>query len=676
MLLDSLFSSLNQSFVSCHEIKIFINFPTNEPYQMCGIFGFCDTGERRTQEEVSTILIEGLKKIEYRGYDSAGMCIFNNSEPVVYQKAVGKVESLNQKLKEINSTEGSKTGKFMSIAHTRWATHGESSERNAHPVRSDSNGTFFVVHNGIISNYKKHKEFLKSKGYVFETDTDTEIAAKLCLYHYEQNSNLSFLELVKKVLSDCEGQYAFLFLSSKYPGEMIATQSGAPMIIGIRNPSQFVYDSNSISHEMKAGEQTDFIVSSDISAIIEHTLNVVYINKEDIAVIRKEGIKIYNPSADVAARTILVKLDTQLSSVEKGEFPHYMLKEIYEQVESITNTTRNRIDFENHKVRLDTLEKHIEKISKAKRYIFVACGTSYHSSLATKKIFETLSGKPVIVETASNFLDMEPMVDENDVAFFISQSGETADTISAMNYCISKNVMTVGITNTRNSSIARNTSCEFDVRAGIEKGVASTKAYTSQFLSIILIAVYISQTLGTQEEKRVEIIKELERLPAKVKLCLEINLEKFLELLSNKGSILVVGRGNHAPTCLEGSLKIKEISYIHSEGILAGELKHGPLALVTPDIGIIMVITNDKFYDKSHNAFEQICARGGKPIVICSESIKDKYEEQSLIVPDTIDCLQGVLAVIPLQMISYKLAVKKGFDPDFPRNLAKSVTVE
>ncbi|KAM0680455.1 glutamine--fructose-6-phosphate transaminase (isomerizing) [Glugoides intestinalis] len=637
---------------------------------MCGIFGYCDTEANKSLEEVCKILVDGIEKIEYRGYDSAGACVFDGPNQMVFQKTVGKVQELRNRLLTLNGDNGNCHGRFMGIAHTRWATHGKSTERNAHPVRSDPNGTFFVVHNGIISNYKKKKEFLISQGYSFETDTDSEVAAKLCLYHYKKDNSLSFSDLIKRVTSDCEGQYAFLFLSAKFPGQMVATQNGAPMIIGVVNPNETGLQSIETGYRMDVGVKTNFVVSSDIVAIINHTPSAIYINNGDIAFIDKSGIEIHT-KADIK----LTKLDILATAVDKGAFEHYMIKEIYEQAEILFNTTRNRVDFNTEEITLDTLEPTLQALLSAKRFLFVACGTSYHSSLATRKVFELLADRQVLVENASNFLDMEPHIDENDVVFFISQSGETADSISAMNYCKLRNATLVGITNTQNSTISRLAASNMDVRAGVEKGVASTKAYTSQFLSIVLIALYISQARGSHKEKRSQIIKEIQELPEKTRQCLNVELDHIVEELSSRNSILVIGRGHQASTCFEGSLKIKEISYIHSEGIMAGELKHGPLALVTSDIGIIMAIADDEFCDKSQNAFEQICARNGNPIVICPDSIKNRYKKH-IVVPKTIDCLQGILSVIPLQLISYKLAVKKGHNPDFPRNLAKSVTVE
>lgn len=634
---------------------------------MCGIFGYCDFEGTKTQEEMCRILITGLERIEYRGYDSAGVCVFNRGVQKVYEKAVGKVECLKKRLEEKAKQD---KGRFLCMAHTRWATHGESSERNAHPIRSDHNGTFYVVHNGIISNYKKHKKDLSKEGHVFETDTDTEVAAKLCLKHYREG--MTFLEVVKKVIGECEGQYAFLFLSPKFPDEMIAAQSGAPIIIGMKSPmGDFKQDKEKNCYQLDIENETDFIISSDISAIVEHTAEVVYVNVDEIAVMRPGSIEIYGSTREVR----ITKLDNHLVSVDKGEFSHYMIKEIHEQCDSLSNTIRERVNFEMGNVKMETLETHLETLLNAKRFLFIACGTSYHSSLAVKKIFEYLTDRPVVVQPSSDFLDNRPSVGNQDVVFFISQSGETADSISAMNYCHSKGATTIGVTNTQNSTIARMAACSVDVRAGIEKGVASTKAYTSQFMTNVLIALYISQERGTNNEKRKEIIAEVEKIPGKVKKCLELALDSHVDRLYDNDSILVIGRGYQVSTCFEGSLKIKEISYIHSEGIMAGELKHGSLALVCSQIGIIVIIADDEFYEKSHNALEQIMARNGQPLVICPESICDRYN-WSIAVPDSIDCLQGLLTVIPLQLISYKLAVKKGIDPDFPRNLAKSVTVE
>lgn len=642
---------------------------------MCGIFGYNDCEENKTQGEISNAIIEGLEAVEYRGYDSAGACIFDGDKLVIYKKAVGKVGKLKEELEKINKTEGENKGNFIGIAHTRWATHGQACEKNAHPVRSDPEETFFVVHNGIITNYKERKEYLESKGHVFETDTDTEVAAKLIFQFYKENNNESFTKLAEMTVNECKGQSAFLFLSSKFPNEMIAVHNGLPLILGVQNvTSTLEKDSKSNIYSLKADRNTKFIASSDVSSLVKHTDTAIWANTGTIMHITREGLKIHLYK-EQKQEPVLAKIEVTAQGCDKGQFAHYMLKEICEQKESILNATRNRVDYSNYTVNLESLKKCRENFLNASRFIFVACGTSYHSCMAIMKVFESLASKPVSACISSHFLDLEPYIDAKDVVFFVSQSGETADSLRALEYCSEKGAITVGITNTPGSTIDRKTSCSMNLQAGIEKGVASTKAYTSQFMCLVLVALYVSQERNTNEELRKEIIHEIQDIPDKIDKCLTIDIDNFVDELVAKESLLIVSRGHQAATCLEGSLKIKEISYIHAEGIFAGELKHGPLALVSPELSVIAVIANDEYFDKSHNALEQIEARGNKPMVICTDDISSKYK-RAISVPKTHSCLQGILTVIPFQIISYKAAVKRGYDPDFPRNLAKSVTVE
>lgn len=642
---------------------------------MCGIFGYTDCESKKTQKEICDAMIEGLEAVEYRGYDSAGVCVLNGDKTAVYKKAVGKVENLKAELEEINKTNGSNTGNFIGIAHTRWATHGKSCEINAHPIRSDLNGTFYVAHNGIITNYKERRAYLESKGHVFETATDTEVAAKSILQFYNENKSATFVELAKMVVNECKGLSAFLFLSCKFPSEMVAVHNGLPLILGIHNSTKpLVHDSKTNTYTLDSEAKTKFIISSDVSSIVKHTDQAIWGNTGTILNLSPKGLKI-SFFKEQKLIPILAKIETSAQGCDKGQYAHFMLKEICEQKESITNASRNRIDYDNETVTLKSLEKSRNEFLNANRFLFVACGTSYHSCLAIVKVFESLSKKPASVFVSSHFLDLEPHVDAKDVVFFISQSGETADSLRALEYCIEKGAVTVGITNTPGSTIDRKTTCSMNLQAGIEKGVASTKAYTSQFMCLVLVALYISQESNTNEVLRKEIISEIQNIPDKIDQCLATNVDAFVDELMAKDSLLVVSRGYQAATCLEGSLKIKEISYIHAEGILAGELKHGPLALVHPELSIIAVIANDDYFDKSHNALEQIEARGSKPLVICTDDIKSKYGK-CISVPKTLDCLQGILTVVPFQLISYKVAVKRGIDPDFPRNLAKSVTVE
>jgi glutamine---fructose-6-phosphate transaminase (isomerizing) len=653
---------------------------------MCGIYGFADYERKKNQMEVADILIKGLEKMEYRGYDSAGICIMNGKD-TLYSKSVGRVENLNHKVKSSSQCclDLSKkcikhlNNDYIGIAHTRWATHGVSCEQNAHPVRSDVKGQFYVVHNGIITNYKQLKTMLTNAGHVFETQTDTEVASKLALYFYMENPSLTFVEICRKVMNMCEGGFAFIFISTLFPGSMIAAKQSAPLIIGISNnedKKSFTYDKNQLFFEMNAAKDDKFIISSDITAILEHSRDVIHLMDGDLAHISKGTLKIYHHTdCKEPKERKMNTLNLNFNEALKGDYPHFMLKEIHEQKDSIINTIRNRVDFENKTVHLQSLASKINQISNAARYLFVACGTSYNSAFATKKVFEELTGSTVSVEIASQFLDNMPVISKNDVIFFISQSGETADLISALTYCKKNGAMCVGITNTPSSTISKETDCFLSVNAGIEKGVASTKAYTSQFMSIVLIAVYISQHKNTHQKRRETIIDAIEQLPPKIQKAINISVKKFVDQIDSQSSLILIGRGYQCATCIEGALKIKEISYVHSEGILAGELKHGSLALVTKDQNIIVIIPNDSFYDKSYSAFEQVQARGARPMVICTEDLQDRFEN-CIAVPSTIDCLQGLLVVIPLQMISYDLAIKRGYNPDFPRNLAKSVTVE
>lgn len=633
---------------------------------MCGIFG--SSSRKSSQGEVCKELITGLEKMEYRGYDSAGLCVLKGDSVLNYERSVGRVSNLKKKIQS-----GGATGDFIGIAHTRWATHGKSTETNAHPIRSDKAGTFFVVHNGIISNYFDLKSKLISKGYQFESQTDTEVAAKLALMYFEEDNSLTFIQIAKKVRDACQGGFAFILVSPKFPNEMCIIRQNIAVTLGINNPSSTAFAKKDGHFTMQNIGDSKIVVSSDILAIIEYTLNLVYLEEGDICHVSKDQITIL--SEDATGERRVSKAETSVDSVIKGAYSHFMLKEIHDQSESILNTLRNRVDFESKTILLESLKPKIGALSKATRYWFISCGTSFHSSLATKKVFEELTGKPVNVVVASHFLDHEPTIDSSDIVFFISQSGETYDSLSAMKYCKARGATTVGITNTPSSTMAKEASCNMDMRAGVEKGVASTKAYTSQFMSIILIALYISQNKKIKKERREEIIGAIEKLPSLVKESLKIDVSAFVNYIGDNNSMLIIGRGYQDATCFEGALKIKEISYIHSEAILAGELKHGPLALVSEDKSILFVVANDEFYEKSQSALEQVQARGASPFVICSEDISSKYP-RSLSVPKTINCLQGLLMIIPFQKIAFELSVTKGFDPDFPRNLAKSVTVE
>ncbi|EDO15084.1 hypothetical protein Kpol_431p11 [Vanderwaltozyma polyspora DSM 70294] len=714
---------------------------------MCGIFGYCNYLVERSRGEIVDTLVEGLQRLEYRGYDSTGIAI-DGDEPdstLIYRQ-IGKVSAL---IKEIESKNPNRDVTFVShcgIAHTRWATHGEPKQINCHPQRSDPNNDFVIVHNGIITNFRELKTLLQNKGYKFESDTDTECIAKLFKHIYDTNLTngveLDFHELTKLVLLELEGSYGLLCKSSHYPGEVIATRKGSPLLIGVKSERKLKVDfvdvefadenigqpetplvenNNALSTKQRnfteqQGESTllpiaanefnlrhsqsraflsedgapnpiEFFLSSDASSVVKHTKKVLFLEDDDIAHIYDGELHIHRSRREVGASMTrsIQTLEMELAQIMKGPYTHFMQKEIFEQPESTFNTMRGRIDFDNNSVMLGGLKAWLPAIRRARRIIMIACGTSYHSCLGTRAIFEELSEIPVSVELASDFLDRKSPVFRDDICVFVSQSGETADTMLALNYCLERGALTVGIVNAVGSSISRVTHCGVHINAGPEIGVASTKAYTSQYIALVMLALSLSDDRVSKVERRKEIIQGLKRIPGQIKQVL--NLESRIKELCDKElkdqkSLLLLGRGYQFASALEGALKIKEISYMHSEGVLAGELKHGVLALVDEDLPIIAFGTRDSLFPKVVSSIEQVTARKGKPIIICNENDEvwkkkcDKINLVKLEVPQTVDCLQGLLNIIPLQLMSYWLAVNKGIDVDFPRNLAKSVTVE
>lgn len=646
----------------------------------------------------------------------------NDHSEVFIFKQVGKVSALRKYIEDQPSLSSEKT--FVShigMAHTRWATHGPPSMVNSHPHRSDPSNQFSVVHNGIITNYKELKMLLEKKGYAFESQTDTEAVAKLALYLYDQQKaagkSITFTNLVKAVVKELEGAFAFIFKSTHYPTEVVACRRGSPLLVGVKTDKKLKVDFvdvefgppgtpsdlhlEDIIHSPKAGlpklrrttsraflsedgqpQPIEFFIASDPSAVIEHTKRVLFLEDDDIAHIADGELHIHRLRREDGMSSIraIQTLELELAEIMKGSFDHFMQKEIFEQPESVVNTMRGRINFDKHQVTLGGLKSYISIIRRGRRIVFIACGTSYHSCIATRAIFEELTEIPVNVELASDFLDRKCPIFRDDVCFFLSQSGETADTILAMRYCHERGALCLGITNTVGSTLSRETDCGVHINAGPEIGVASTKAYTSQFIALVMIALQLSEDRVSKRLRHKEIIDGLFALPAAIKSVLESDSSlKALakELLFSEKSLLIMGRGWQHATCLEGALKIKEVSYMHSEGILAGELKHGPLALVDENMPVILIMTKDSLYPKVQSALQQVAARKGHPIIICNDSdtnIPDTF--RTIKVPQVIDCLQGIVNVIPLQLLSYHLAVMHGVDVDFPRNLAKSVTVE
>ncbi|KAH0436964.1 glucosamine-fructose-6-phosphate aminotransferase [Colletotrichum kahawae] len=701
---------------------------------MCGIFGYVNYLVEKDRKFILETLINGLSRLEYRGYDSAGLAVDGDKKNEVFAfKEVGKVAKLKQLIAESKVDETKYFDSHAGIAHTRWATHGPPSRLNCHPHRSDPTWEFTVVHNGIITNYKELKTLLSAKGFKFETDTDTECIAKLAKYLYDQHPKVGFTDLAKAVINELEGAYGLLIKSVHYPHEVIAARKGSPLVIGVKTQKRMKVDfvdveyadeqaalpaetasqnnalkkqqdnflnpnallgapDKSLLHRSQSRAfmtddgmpmPTEFFLSSDPSAIVEHTKKVMYLEDDDIAHIHEGSLNIHRlKKADGSSNVRTIQtLELELQEIMKGKFDHFMQKEIFEQPESVVNTMRGRLDSENKTVTLGGLRSYISTIRRCRRIIFIACGTSYHSCMAVRGVFEELAEIPIAVELASDFLDRQAPVFRDDTCVFVSQSGETADSLMALRYCLERGALTVGIVNVVGSSISLLTHCGVHVNAGPEIGVASTKAYTSQFIAMVMFALSLSEDRASKQRRREEIMEGLAKIPEQIKDILTQD-QSIKELCSktfqNQKSLLLLGRGSQFSTALEGALKIKEISYLHCEAVMSGELKHGVLALVDENLPIIMILTRDNLFTKSLNAYQQVIARSGKPIVICNPADEEfkSSEAEKIEIPKTVDVLQGILNVVPLQLIAYWLAVMEGLNVDFPRNLAKSVTVE
>eukprot|EP00096_Caligus_rogercresseyi_P011149 TRINITY_DN429_c0_g1_i1.p1 TRINITY_DN429_c0_g1~~TRINITY_DN429_c0_g1_i1.p1 ORF type:complete len:698 (-),score=181.71 TRINITY_DN429_c0_g1_i1:243-2336(-) len=697
---------------------------------MCGIFAYLNYLTPKTRAEVLEYLIKGLRRQEYRGYDSAGVGIIGDKGQINLIKKRGKVADLEEEIasKASDLGMGSILNVHVGIAHTRWATHGVPSSINSHPHRSDNDNEFVVVHNGIITNYKDIKQFLIARGHAFESETDTEAIAKLVKHIYQQNPSIGFRQVVEKCTKQLEGAFALCFTSTHFPGEIVAARRGSPLLIGIktstilqsdtipvqysieneagrhnhsgsevtkkicsptnaRKPCQtrFRMDSSSDTEEIAPvdpNEAMEYFFASDASAIIEHTNRVIYLEDDDIAAVKDGVLSIHRVNQMINEKTQrdITTLKMEIQEIMKGNFSTFMQKEIFEQPESIVNTMRGRINFETNTITLGGIKDYIPEIKRCRRLLMIACGTSYYSAIATRQLLEELTELPVMIDLASDFIDRNTPIFRDDVCFFISQSGETADTLHALRYCKKKGGLIVGITNTVGSSISRESHCGVHINAGPEIGVASTKAYTSQIISLVMFAIVMAQDRISLVARCHTIIQALKSLPELIKKVLlqEKKIKELANMLHSKKSLLVMARGYNYATCLEGALKVKELTYMHSEGIQCGELKHGPLAMVDSEIPIICIALRDSVYTKCMNSIQQVTAREGRPIIICTEGDKDtqKFSEHFIEIPETVDALQGILSVIPMQLLSLHIAVKKGCNVDCPRNLAKSVTVE
>lgn len=614
---------------------------------MCGIVGY--VGKR----EAYPILIKGLSRLEYRGYDSAGVALINDDGNLVIYKTKGKVADLE------HAVEGKDLSGNIGIAHTRWATHGEPNDVNAHPHFSES-GNLALIHNGIIENYRALKTELQNQGYHFKSETDTEVVIQLIQYIMDSHS-ITLEEAVPLALNSVIGAYAIVIVDKTQPDRMIAARKGSPLIIGVGDD--------------------EFLIGSDATPIIEYTDRVVYLGEEQIAFIQRgQELKITDLKS-VEQTPVIKKLEMNLSEIEKGGYPHFMLKEIHEQPRTTGTVMNGRLHPELGIVKLSGVIDHRARLMAARRIIICACGTSWHAALIGKYLIEDLTRIPVEVEYSSEFRYRNPVIYPDDVVIAISQSGETADTLAAMQLAKASGAFLFGICNVVGSSIARAADTGCYTHAGPEIGVASTKAFTAQVETLLLLALNIAQEKGTvSPELRKSIIEELPNIPAKIEKILKHDkqISELAKIFTYAHNFIYLGRGYNYPVALEGALKLKEISYIHAEGYPAAEMKHGPIALIDDEMPVVVIAPKRGHYDKILSNIQEVKARKGRVISIVTEGDKDvkNISDYSFEIPDTEECLVPLLSVIPLQLLAYHIAIAKGRDVDQPRNLAKSVTVE
>ena len=615
---------------------------------MCGIVGYLGT-----KRQAYPVLIKGLKRLEYRGYDSAGVALINSNDELNVYKAKGKVSELETVCADKN-IEG-----IIGIAHTRWATHGEPSSTNAHPHYSESKN-LAIIHNGIIENYAEIKKKLQGKGVHFISDTDTEVLVQLVEY-IQTKKSLDLLSAVQVALHQVIGAYAIAILDKRHPDTIIAARKQSPLVVGIGD--------------------NEFFLGSDASPIIEYTDKVVYLEDENIAVMKLgEELKIVNIQNESLA-PVIKTVDINLGQIEKGGYPHFMLKEIFEQPDCLINCMRGRINVNNDNVTLSAIIDHRQQLLNAKRIIIVACGTSWHAGLIGKQLLETFCRIPVNVEYASEFRYRNPVVSADDVVIALSQSGETADTLAAIELAKEHGAFIYGICNAIGSSIPRATHTGTYIHVGPEIGVASTKAFTGQVTVLTMLALTLAEAKGTiKRDEYVKVVEELTAIPEKIKEVLKSNdaIADLARTFTYAHNFLYLGRGFSYPVALEGALKLKEISYIHAEGYPAAEMKHGPIALIDSDMPVVVIATHNAMYEKVRSNIQEIKARNGRVIALVSKGDKtiSQIADAVIELPDTMDCLEPLVATIPLQLLAYHVAVCKGKDVDQPRNLAKSVTVE
>lgn len=610
---------------------------------MCGIVGYI--GFRNCVP----ILIDGLKRLEYRGYDSAGIGLIQDEKSIVI-KNKGKVSLLEDKLEDLNLN--SKIG----LGHTRWATHGIPNEINAHP-HTNGDKSLFLIHNGIIENYQTIRKSLIKSGYKFRSETDSEVLPHLIDSFLNKGHNL--FTSVQFALSEVEGTYGIAVIYDKEPDIIVAARKGSPLVLGIGNHENFV--------------------ASDVTAIVAHTNQVVYLEDGEIVEVRRDSFNVKTIS-DSSIEKEIHEITLSLDEINKSGYPHFMLKEIMEQPESLRNALRGRVLLEQGTARLGGLRDVVDKLTSANRFIISACGTSWHAGMVGEYMFEQFLRIPTEVEYASEFRYRNPIVSKEDVIFFISQSGETADSLAALREAKFRGATVLGVCNVVGSSIARESNAGVYIHAGPEIGVASTKAFTAQLAVIALITLFIARRKNMSMVDGKAICEELLSIPEKVEKILKLNneIEFIAEEFKESKNFLYLGRGYNFPVALEGALKLKEISYIHAEGYPAAEMKHGPIALIDENMPVVFIAPKDSTYEKIRSNIEEVKARGGRLIAIASESDDSIHElvDHTIRIPDTIRMLMPILTSIPLQLLAYHIAVKKGLNVDQPRNLAKSVTVE
>ena len=626
---------------ACYSLALRFKFK----YKMCGIVGYI--GHR----EAWPIVLKGLKRLEYRGYDSAGISLINNEGLNIYKK-LGKVQELE------NFSIGKNLSGSIGMGHTRWATHGVPSDRNSHPHTSND-GRLTIIHNGIIENYAVLKEELASRGHVFNSDTDTEVLIHL-IEEIFRKENVDLLEAVRLALHQVSGAYAIVIMDEEQPDQLIAARKGSPLVIGVG-----------------AGE---YFIASDATPIIEYTKNVIYLNDNEIALVKREELVIKRLD-NVVQTPYIQELELKLEMLEKGGYEHFMLKEIYEQTRSIRDCLRGRIYANEGRVQLGGIKEYGDKLKNIDRIIIVACGTSWHAGLVGEYLIEEYARIPVEVEYASEFRYRNPIITEKDIVIAISQSGETADTMAAIQMAKERGATIFGVCNVVGASIPRLTHAGVYTHAGPEIGVASTKAFTAQVTVLTLMAFYMAQQKGTlTQAKLVELLTELDNIPEKIEKALESN-ELILEIahkFKDSRNCLFLGRGSGFPVALEGALKLKEISYIHAEGYPAAEMKHGPIALIDEEMPVVVIATRNSSYEKVISNIQEVKARKGIVLAIVTEGdteVRDMVD-YCIEIPDASEAFLPLLATIPLQLLAYHIALLRGCNVDQPRNLAKSVTVE